>query len=111
MERSESDESSIVRPTQGYKICKRLFQYVPMLVYISMCCMYLQVVSRAALSSIALNLERTLEGDGSPEACGHHHMPATVQTGQVVVGVLRTAQHPSVYMQQAPTTLKSTTLG
>lgn len=70
------------------------------------CVVYLQVVSWAASGSLALNLEGALEGDRNLEARRHLHMPATVQTWQVVLGVVGTAQHAPVYMQEATTTWK-----
>lgn len=65
---------------------------------------YLKIVSCTALSSIALDLEGAPESDRNPEAWCYHHMPATVQTRQVVLRVEGAAQHTPVYMEKATTT-------
>lgn len=64
---------------------------------------HLEVVSGAALSSVALNLERTLEGGGNPEARCDHHVPATIQVRAVVLGVVRAADQAPVYVKKAST--------
>lgn len=64
---------------------------------------YLEVVSGAALSSIALNLERTLEGGRNPEARSDHHVPATIQMRAVVLGVVGGADRAPVDVKKAST--------
>lgn len=68
------------------------------------CERYLYVVAGAALSSIALDLERTLEAGRNPEAGCDLHMPATIQMRTVVLGEVGGAEGAPVYMKKASTT-------
>lgn len=67
-------------------------------------CSYLQVVTRAALRSKSLYLERVFKVYGQSEPWSDHELPNAIEVALVILWILRRTQNSSVRMDETSTT-------